>query len=211
MAHNPGFQISLNLQGRFCVVIGGEDEASQKTSLLLAGGAKVVVVNPTLNSSLRTLTASGKILHRGRRFRSSDTQGAFMILNTLLADTDLAKSLHVLSGTERFLVWSIDQPALSNVMMPAVVRRGALRLAISTSGASPALASALRQNCEAIFDEEFEKFLDWLGAMREDVQASEPGMEKRNVRLKAEVEGFQLTGNVDYPQAWIAHKQSSDS
>ncbi len=210
MANNPGFQISLNLQGRFCVVIGGEDEALHKTSLLLASGANVVVVTPTLNASLRTLTASGKILHRGRRFRSADTQGAFMVLNTLSADTDLAKSLHALSKAERFLVWSIDQPEWSNVMMPAVVQRGALRLAISTSGASPSLASALRKDCEEIFDEEFEKFVDWLGAMREEARANEPGVEQRHARLKAAVKGFRLTGNIAYPQAWVVHRQSSD-
>ncbi len=208
---NSGFQISLDLQGRLCVVIGGEDEAAHKTSLLLDVGAKVVVVNPTLNTPLRKLTAAGKVLHRGRRFRSADTQGAFAILNTLPDDTDLAKSLRDLSEAERFLVWSIDQPELSNFMMPAVVQRGALRVAISTSGASPALASTLRRNSEEIFDEEFEKFLDWLGELRKNVQADEPSMEKRKERLKAAVEGFQLTGNVEYPPAWIAHKESSAS
>ncbi len=211
MATNPGFQISLNLQGRLCAVIGGEDEASHKTSLLLKSGAKVVVVNPTLNVPLRKLTASGAVLHRGRRFRSSDTQGVFMVLNTLAHEPDLAQSLRALADAERFLVWSIDQPELSNVMMPAVVQRGALRVAISTSGTAPALASVLRQDCEKIFDEEFEKFVDWLCVVREDVQANEPGMEKRNARLKAVVDGFRLTGNIEYPQAWIAHKQSSDS
>ncbi len=211
MTTNPGFQVSLNLQGRCCVVIGGEDEAAHKTSLVLAGGAKVVVVTPTLNASLRTLTASGKILHRGRRFRSADTQGAFMILNTLSADEDFAKSLHALSEVERFLVWSVDRPEWSNVMMPAVVRRGALRLAISTSGASPALASALRQHCERIFDEEFGKFVEWLGAVREDVQAGEVSPENRRARLQAAVDGFRLTGHIDYPRAWVEHKDSSDS
>lgn len=210
MANNPGFQISLNLQGRFCVVIGGEDEASHKTALLLASGAKVVVVNPTLNVSLRALTASGKILHRGRRFRSTDTHGVFMILNTLAADTDLARSLHALSEAERFLVWSVDQPEWSNVMMPAVVQRGALRLAVSTGGASPALASTLRKDCEEIFDEEFGKFVDWLGAIREEVRANEPGVEQRRARLKAAVAGFHLTGNIEYPPAWVTHRQSSD-
>ncbi len=209
--NNSGFQISLDLQGRFCVVIGGEDEAAHKTSQLLHVGAKVVVVNPTLNTPLRKLAAAGKVLHRGRRFRSTDTQGAFVVLNTLPDDTDLAQSLRDLSEAERFLVWSIDQPELSNFMMPAVVQQGALRVAISTSGASPALASTLRRNGEEIFDEEFGKFLDWLGALRQDVQADEPSMEKRKERLKAAVEGFQLTGKVEYPPAWIAHKESSAS
>lgn len=206
---NPGFQISLNLRGRLGVVIGGEDEAAHKTALLLDVGANVVVVSPTLNAPLRKLTAAGKVLHRGRRFRSTDTQGAFLVINTLAQDTDLARSLRDASESEGFLVWSIDQPELSNFMMPAVVRRGALRMAISTGGASPTLARTLRQNCEEIFDDEFERFLEWLGTVRENVQADEPSMTKRRERLNAAVEGFQLKGTIDYPQAWTAHKEAS--
>ena len=209
--NNAGFQISLDLYGRLCVVIGGEDEAAHKTGLLLDVGAKVTVVNPTLNVTLRKLTAAGKVLHRGRRFRSTDTQGAFVVLNTLPDDKEFAKSLRELSETERFLVWSIDQPELSNFMMPALVRRGAFRMAISTGGASPALAGTLRRNGEEIFDEEFERYLDWLGELRKDVQANEPNMEKRRERLKAAVEGFRLTGSVEYPAAWLAQQASSDS
>ncbi len=208
---NPGFQISLNLQGRLGVVIGGEDEAAHKTALLLDVGAKVVVVNPTLNAPLRKLTAAGKVLHRGRRFRATDTQGAFLIINTLAQDADLARSLRDASEAEGFLVWSIDQPELSNFMMPAVVQRGALRMAISTGGASPTLARTLRQNCEEIFDDEFENFLEWLGTLRENVQADEPDMVKRRERLNAAVEGFHLKGTLEYPQAWTAHKEDSAS
>ncbi len=209
--NNAGFQISLDVYGRVCVVIGGEDEAAHKTGLLLDVGAKVTVVNPTLTMELRKLTAAGKVLHRGRRFRSTDTQGAFVVLNTLPGDQDLARSLRALSEDERFLVWSIDQPELSNFTMPALVKRGALRMAISTGGASPALAGTLRRNSEEIFNEEFEKYLDWLGGLRQDVQANEPNVEKRKARLKAAVEGFRLNGTVEYPAAWLEQKASSDS
>ncbi len=209
--NNAGFQISLDVYGRLCVVIGGEDEAAHKTGLLLDVGAKVTVVHPTLNVALRKLTAAGKILHRGRRFRSTDTQGAFLVLNTLADDKAFAGSLRALSEAERFLVWSVDQPELSNFMMPALVRRGALRMAISTGGASPALAGTLRRNGEEIFDEEFERYLDWLGKLRQDVRANEPNVEKRRERLNAAVEGFRLTGTVEYPASWLAQKASSDS
>ena len=84
-------------------------------------------------------------------------------------------------------------------------------MAISTGGASPALAGTLRRNSEEIFDEEFEKYLDWLGGLRKDVQANEPSVEKRRERLKAAVEGFRLTGTVEYPAAWHTHKASADS
>lgn len=211
MSENVGFQISLNIQGRLCVVIGGGDEAFERISRLLDAGAKVIIVTPTLNTPLKKLTASGKIIHRGRHFRSTDTQDAFLILNLLREDTDLSKSLFDLAKTERFLVWSIDQSSRSTVMMPAVVERGALRIAISTSGASPALASVLRQNCEVLFDDEFGQFLDWLGSLREELQKNEPNETKRREQLREAVEGFGLTGLVTYSASWIAHKKQSAS
>lgn len=209
MSENAGFQISLDLQGRLCVVVGGDDEASERVQRLLASGAKVIVVNPTLNSPLKKLAASAKIIHRGRNFRSTDTQDAFLILNTLRDDSELAQSLFELAKSEKFLVWSIDQPGRSNFMMPAVAECGALRIAISTSGASPALASALRQNCETIFDEEFGQFLDWLGTIRTDLQHTEPSEMRRRERIKEVLDGFGLTGTVTYPASWATKKEQS--
>ncbi len=207
MSENAGFPITLDVGGRLCVVIGGDDEASERVSRLLDAGAKVVVVNPTLNTPLKKFAASAKIIHRGRHFRSTDTQDAFLILNLLQDDLELSKSLFELSKKERFLIWSMDQPDRSNFFMPALVGQGRLRVAISTSGASPALANLLRQNCEALFDDEFGKFLDWLGGMREELKKSEPNDSRRREQLMAAVEGFALTGQISYPASWVAQKE----
>lgn len=209
MSENSCFQISLNIQGRLCVVIGGGDEASERVSGLLAAGGKVIVVNPTLTTPLKKLAASAKIIHRCRHFRSSDTQDAFLILNLSQDDAELTKSLYELSKVERFLVWSMDQPDHSNFMMPAIVERGALRLAISTSGTAPGLASMLRKNFEGIFDEEFGSFLDWVGAMREDLKKNEPNELQRRERMKEAINGFCLTGQIVYPSTWSAQKELS--
>lgn len=211
MSENAGFPIALDVGGKLCVVIGGDDEASERVSRLLEAGAKVVVVNPTLNTSLKKFAASAKIIHRGRNFRSTDTQDAFLILNLLQDDPELSKSLFDLSKVERFLVWSMDRPDRSNFMMPAVVERGMLRVTISTSGASPALASLMRQHCESIFDDDFGKFVDWLGALRDDLKTNEPNDLRRRERLKEAVEGFSLTGQLTYPSTWVAQKEQSAS
>lgn len=211
MSEHAVFPITLDVGGRLCVVIGGDDEASERASRLLEAGAKVVVVHPTLNTSLRKFAASAKIIHRGRHFRSTDTQDAFLILNLLQDDPELSKSLFELSQKERFLIWSMDQPGRSNFFMPAVAERGRLRVAISTCGASPALASLLRQNCEGLFDEDFGKFLDWLGAMREDLKNNEPNDSRRRERLMSAVEGFALTGQITYPASWVAQKEQVPS
>lgn len=202
MSQQSGFQMTLDLVGRSCLVIGGDDEALEKVHRLLDAGAKVTVVHPTLHTELRKLTASAKIIHRGRTFRSTDTQGMTLILNALKDDVALAKSLYELAQTERFLIWSIDKPDLSTVLMPALVQQGALRIAISTSGASPALAGVLRRNFESLFDEEFEQFLDWLGALREEMKKTEPSDHRRRERLLEAIDGFKLTGEISYPGSW---------
>ena len=202
MSHNAGFQATLNLEGRSCLVIGGDEEAVEKISRLLDAGAKVTVVHPTLHSDLRKLTASGKIIHRGRGFRSADAQEVVLVLNVLKDDQPLAKTLYELSKTERFLVWSIDQAEYSTVLMPALVKRGPLRMAISTSGSAPALARTLRENLESLFDEEFDQFLDWLGALREELKKTESSDRRRRERLLDAVNGFALNATLQYPNSW---------
>ncbi|MDH5586009.1 MAG: bifunctional precorrin-2 dehydrogenase/sirohydrochlorin ferrochelatase [Nitrospirota bacterium] len=202
MSHNAGFQATLDLEGRQCVVIGGDEEAVEKITRLLDAGAKVTVVHPTLHVDLRKLTASGKIIHRGRSFRATDAQDAVLILNVLKDDVPLAKSLYELAKTERFLVWSIDQTEYSTIFMPALVKRGPLRLAISTSGTAPALARVLRENLESAFDEEFDQFLDWLGALREELKKTEANDRRRRERLLDAVDGFALAATLQYPNSW---------
>ena len=212
MTMNPGYQISLDVQGHSCLVIGGEEEAVEKIERLLDAGAKITVLNPTLHSALRKLTASGKIVHRGRTFRTTDVQsGVILVLNTLRHDPDLPKLLFDLAKTERFLVWSVDQPEFSTIMMPAVVRRGHLRVAIGTSGASPALAKALRQDLENIFDDEFVDCLNWLGGVREELQKEEWSEIKRRERLQQIVEGFRLAGKIEFPKSWVEKKEASQN
>ena len=202
MSMNAGFQVTLDLDGRQCLVIGGDEEAVEKINRLLDAGAKVTVVHPTLHVDLRKLTASGKIIHRGRSFRSTDAQDVVLILNVLKDDLALAKSLYDLAKTERFLVWSMDQTEYSTVLMPALVTRGPLRMAISTSGTAPALARTLRENLESVFDEEFDQFLDWLGALREELKKTEVSDLRRRERLLEAVNGFALTATLEYPNSW---------
>ncbi|MGH7253809.1 MAG: precorrin-2 dehydrogenase/sirohydrochlorin ferrochelatase family protein, partial [Nitrospiraceae bacterium] len=174
MSANPGLQISLDVKGRSCLVLGGDDEATEKVQRLLEAGAKVTVISPTLNDALRKLTASAKVLHRGRLFRAADAEGVVLVINTLRGNPDFSKSLYELAKQERFLLCSTDQPETSTAMMPALVDRGHLRLAISTSGVAPALASRLRQDLEQVFDDKFASFLEWLATVRDETKATEP-------------------------------------
>ncbi len=209
MSANPGLQISLDVKGRSCLVLGGDDEAAEKVQRLLEAGAKVTVVSPTLNDALRKLTASAKVLHRGRLFRAADAEGVVLVINTFRGNPDFSKSLYELAQRERFLLCSTDQPETSTVMMPALVSRGHLRLAISTSGVAPALASRLRQELEQVFDDKVASFLEWLATIRDETKATEPDAEQRRALLRDAVNGFRLTGKVEYPKAWLDKRQQT--
>lgn len=202
MTENPGFQISLDVKGRPCVVIGGGEEAAEKAERLVESGAKVTVISPSLHATLRKLTASGKILHRARAFRGGDVEGTLLVLNTIRDDPAFSRSLHEMARKEGFLLWSMDQPDASTVRMPAVVSRGHLRVAIATSGVAPAFARRLREELEKLFDDEASRFLGWLADLRETTlqQVSDP--EQRRERLRKAVEGFRVVGHIEYPKAW---------
>lgn len=205
---NPGFPITLDVKGRPCVVLGGDEEAAEKVQRLLDAGAKVTVVSPTLNNALRKLTAAAKVIHRVRLFRGQDADGAFLVINTLRTDEEFSRSLYEQAVKDRFLLVSLDQPEYSTAWLPAVLSRGHLRCAISTSGVAPALASRLRQDLEQVFDETFQSFLEWLSSVRESVQGSESDAERRRTLLRDAVDGFKLHAKIEYPKAWNGKTKS---
>jgi len=195
------FQINLDVQDRLCLVVGGEEEAAEKVGRLLEAGAKVTVISPTLTDDLKKLAASAKILHRGRRFRTSDVEGGvWLVINTLRDDQVLTRDLFALAKQKSFLVCSSDQPEYSSFTMPALLARGPLRIAISTSGVSPALASRLRQDLEPLFDERFELFLEWLDAYRAHLQKTEPHTGKRQELLREAVAKVKIQARIEFPK-----------
>lgn len=202
MAANPGFPLVLDVKGWPVLVIGGDDEASEKSERLLESGARVTVLSPTLNEPLRQLAASGKIIHRGRHFRDTDLDHIILILNTLRGDRDFAQMLVAKAREKRVLLWSVDYPEACSVTMPAVVAAGHVRVAISSSGVAPALSGFMKEDLERILDAEFVEFVEWLGQLREQAKANEPDAEKRRALLREALDGFRLLGKVRYPTVW---------
>ncbi len=196
-----GFQINLDVKDRPCVVVGGGDEATEKTKKLLDAGARVTVISPTLSDELKVLAASARVLHRGRRFKASDVEGGiWLVINTVRTDDVLSRDLYNLAKQKGFLLCSTDQPDCSTFTMPALVARGPLRIAISTSGVSPALAKRLREDLEPLFDERFEVFLEWLDAYRTYLMETEPHIEKRVQLLRDAVEKVKLHAKIEFPK-----------
>ncbi|MGE0642741.1 MAG: bifunctional precorrin-2 dehydrogenase/sirohydrochlorin ferrochelatase [Nitrospira sp.] len=209
MIANPGFPLVLDVRGWPVVVIGGDEEASEKSQRLLDSGARVTVISPTLNESLRHLAASGKVIHRARFFRDADLEHTILILNTMRGDRDFAQMLLVKSREKGVLLWSVDYPEASSVTMPAVVAVGHVRIAISTSGMAPALSGFIKEDLEHILTGEFVDFVEWLGQLREQAKANEPDAEKRRALLREALDGFRFLGRVQYPKVWLNHRAQS--
>lgn len=206
MVANPGFPLVLDVRGWPVLVIGGDEEASEKSQRLLESGARVTVISPTLNEPLRLLAASGKIIHRGRHFRDTDLEHVILILNTLRGDRDFAQMLVAQAREKGVLLWSVDYPEASSVTMPAVVAVGHVRVAISTSGVAPALSGFMKEDLEQILDAEFIDFVEWLGQLREQAKANEPDAEKRRALLRDALDGFRFLGKVRYPNVWLERR-----
>ncbi len=209
MAANPGFPLVLDVRGWPVLVVGGDEEASEKSQRLLESGARVTVVSPTLNEPLRLLAASGKIIHRGRQFRDMDLEHAILVLNTIRGDRDFAQMLSAKTREKRVLLWSVDYPEASSVTMPAVAAVGHVRVAISTSGVAPALSGFMKEDLEQILDAEFVEFVEWIGQLREQAKANEPDAEKRRTLFRDALDGFRLLGKVRYPAVWSERRSQA--
>ena len=125
-----------------------------------------------------------------------------VVINTVEGDDQLAGEVYGIALRDRILVNSFDRPDLSNIGMPALVDPGHLRLAGSTSNASPGLARRLREDLEHLFDEEFVRYLSQLGRVRAHLKKVAAGDDGRFEILHSLVADFRLNGSIDYPAGW---------
>ncbi|MCC7261772.1 MAG: bifunctional precorrin-2 dehydrogenase/sirohydrochlorin ferrochelatase [Candidatus Latescibacteria bacterium] len=197
---NPYFQVGLDVFGRTCLVIGGGAEAADKTARLLEAGARLRVVSPALCPRLQEWADQGRLDHHARPWQPADLDGVWLVLNTA-GDPLLADQVYALARERRLLINTYDRPECSNLGMAALVHPGHLRLSISTSGASPALASRLRADLEQVFDSEFVDYLDLLAQVRTHLQKTAD--QTTRIRLLKElVAEFGLEAKLHYPEGW---------
>ena len=201
---NPYFQVGLDVMEQPCLVIGGGREAEDKAGRLLAASARLTVVSPSATPALVEWAEAGRLAHYPRCFEESDLDGVFLVLNTV-RDSALTARVYELALGRKALINSYDNPAYSNIGMMALVHPGHLRLSISTSNASPALSSRLRQDLEEIFAGEFAEYLDGLAEARQRVRAKVEDRETRFALLRSLVSDFRLEGTLRYPTDWKRH------
>ncbi len=159
------YPVYLDLRERLCVVVGGGQVAERKALSLLEAGADVLIVSPSLTPKLRELSASGKINQRAKQFEESDLHGAYLVI-AATNSTDLNAGIGRLCKKSSILVNVAAPPEESSFIVPSVVDRGELLIAISSGGTSPALAKKIRQELEAAYGPEYETFLEKMELVR---------------------------------------------
>jgi uroporphyrin-III C-methyltransferase / precorrin-2 dehydrogenase / sirohydrochlorin ferrochelatase len=165
-----GYPLVVELAGRPCVVIGGGGVAQRKVDGLLAAGAVVRVVSPTLTDGLAALARAGRIAHVPRRYRRGDLAGSVL---AFVAVGDRRVAAAVCREGRRRGVWvnAADDPARCDFVLPSVLRRGRLLVAVSTAGASPALARVVREEIERQLPAEYATLTDTVAEVRRDLRA----------------------------------------
>jgi precorrin-2 dehydrogenase/sirohydrochlorin ferrochelatase len=138
----------LDLNEKLCVVIGGGDVAERKVNGLLGCGAKVTVVSPTMTLGLESLVEDRRVSWKSRGYRTGDLKGSFLAI-AATDQEDVNQSVAEEASGLGILLNVADVPSLCNFIAPSVVQRGEVTVAISTGGASPALARKLRQTLES--------------------------------------------------------------
>ena len=174
------YPVFLNMQSKKVVIIGGGTVAERKAGTLLKAGARVTVVSPELTEKLGNLEQNKIIKHISRGYRKNDIKDAFLVV----AATDSSDINTRVSRDARGLVNVVDLPSLCNFIAPSVITRGALTIAISTSGISPALAKTIRKELEKQYGTEITMYLKFLNGIRIRTLATIPEQSKREKFLK---------------------------
>jgi siroheme synthase-like protein len=154
MLETPFYIACLRLTGRRCVVVGGGDVGLEKVEGLLACDAQVTLVAPEAHPELEALATEGSIEWKRRDYRSQDLDGCLIAI-AATADTDVNIRVFDDAEARAMLVNVVDVPPLCNFILPAIVRTGPLAVAISTAGASPALAKRMKREISEMFGEPY--------------------------------------------------------
>ncbi len=173
------YPVFLALEGKPCLVVGGGEVAFRKTETLLKSGAtQVKVVAPLLHPGFAGLGKKGKLKLVKRKFRLSDLKGAAIVVCS--TDSEEVNAL-VGKAAEKSgaLVNVVDRPALCNFIVPAVFRNGSLTIAVSTGGASPALAKKIRIQLGRTYGGSFSKKVEALRKLRIKMLVSKTKADKQ--------------------------------
>lgn len=185
MAYYP---LYLEMKGRRCLVIGGGPVAERKIGNLMDAGAEVAVISPDVTETIRRWAKDNLIQWKAKTYHGGDLEGFRLVF---VATNDGAVNARVFQEGKEKGAWvnSADDPVHCDFILPSVLRRGDLTVAVSSGGSSPALARTIREELEAYFTQEYEQ----LAALAAEARAE---LQKRSLSAPFETWRRALSGEV---------------
>ncbi|MBE9526285.1 MAG: uroporphyrinogen-III C-methyltransferase [Proteobacteria bacterium] len=212
------FPIFMNIKGRQCLVIGGGKVAARKIALLVKAGAQVQVVAPELCREVSNMAKTGEIKHIERRFEELDICDSSACDSVLVIAATNSKTtnenISKLAHTRSMPVNVVDQPHLCSFIMPSIVDRSPIQIAISTGGASPVLARLLRTRLESYIPAAYGKLAELVSGFRTQVIDKFPDSKQRRhfweVILEGRVTELLFQGNEHAARNALQHAIDED-
>jgi siroheme synthase-like protein len=165
------YPVLLDLAGRRCVMIGGGLVAERRVDGLVTAGAHISVISPRVTRALAALAAEGRIDHEPRAYREGDLAGADLAF--VATDAGEVNAAVAREARERGLwINAADDPARCTFILPALVRRGDLTVAVATGGSSPALARAIREELETYLTDDYATLASIAAEARRELRAA---------------------------------------
>ncbi len=183
------YPIFVETKGRRVIVIGGGHVGAEKVRGLLNGEADITVVSPDLIPELQGYLDEGRITHVARAYEESDLDDGYEFI--MVATDDGAINAEVAAAGKRRGLWvnAADDPKNCDFILPAVVRKGKITLAASTSGTSPALARRLREELDAYLTEDMPALADLLAEVRQE-------MRKHGIKVENDTWQYAIDGQL---------------
>jgi len=188
MLETPFYIACLKLEGRKCLVVGGGDVGLEKVEGLLACNGEVTLVAPEAIEPLRSLAQEGSIRWERHSYEPADLDGAFMAI-AATSDTEVNIRVNQDAEARAMLVNVVDVPPLCNFILPAIIRTGPLAIAISTAGASPALAKRIRNQIAEEYGEPYARLAIILNEARGWAKGTLPTYQDRKRFFESIVNG----------------------
>lgn len=159
------YPIMLNVRERQALVIGGNRIAAEKATALVASGAWVRVLSPKFCAELRSMAEQERVTLVHKSYEPGDLAGAFVVV-AVASDEQLIEAIWRETQERGQLVNIVDVPRYCSFILPSILRRGQLTVAVSTEGASPALSKRIRQQLEVFFPHAYGAYIDLAGLAR---------------------------------------------
>jgi uroporphyrin-III C-methyltransferase / precorrin-2 dehydrogenase / sirohydrochlorin ferrochelatase len=180
--------IFVNIKQQPCLVIGGGEVAARKVVLLLKAEAKVTVISPNLGRELKEMAENGEIIHVSRHFEDADIQQPVLVI-AATDQREVNERVSKLGKARGIPVNVVDNPGLCSFIMPSIVDRSPVQIAISTGGASPVLARMIRTKLEGCIPAAYGRLASLVDGFREKVKAKFSSVEQRRMFWESVLEG----------------------